>query len=45
MASTTTTASTGGHGPEATRRDFLFIATATIGAVGAAASLVPLVDR
>ena len=38
MASTATTASTGGHGPEATRRDFLFIATATVGAVGAAAS-------
>ena len=45
MASTATTASTGGHGPEATRRDFLFIATATVGAVGAAASLVPLVDQ
>jgi len=45
MASTATTASTGGHGPEATRRDFLFIATATVGAVGAAASLVPLIDQ
>ena len=45
MASTATTASTGGHGPEATRRDFLFIATATVGAVGAAATLVPLVDQ
>ncbi len=45
MASTATPASTGGHGPEATRRDFLFIATATVGAVGAAATLVPLVDQ
>ncbi len=45
MASSATTASTGGHGPEANRRDFLFIATATVGAVGAAASLVPLVDQ
>jgi ubiquinol-cytochrome c reductase iron-sulfur subunit len=45
MASTATTASTGGHGPEATRRDFLFIATATVGAVGTAATLVPLVDQ
>ena len=45
MASTATTASTGGHEPEATRRDFLFIATATVGAVGAAATLVPLIDQ
>src|ERR1700691_983820 len=44
MASTASTA-TGGHAPETTRRDFLFIATATVGAVGAAASLVPLVDQ
>ncbi len=28
-----------------TRRDFLYIATATVGAVGAAATLVPLVDQ
>jgi ubiquinol-cytochrome c reductase iron-sulfur subunit len=33
------------HGPEATRRDFLYIATAVVGAVGAAATLVPLVDQ
>ena len=45
MASTATPASTGSHGPEATRRDFLFIATATVGAVGAAATLVPLIDQ
>jgi ubiquinol-cytochrome c reductase iron-sulfur subunit len=45
MASTTPTAATGGHAPEATRRDFLYIATATVGAVGAAATLVPLIDQ
>jgi ubiquinol-cytochrome c reductase iron-sulfur subunit len=28
-----------------TRRDFLYIATATVGAVGAAASLIPLIDQ
>ena len=45
MASTASPATTGGHAPEATRRDFLYIATATVGAVGAAATLVPLVDQ
>jgi ubiquinol-cytochrome c reductase iron-sulfur subunit len=30
---------------EPTRRDFLYIATAAVGAVGAAATLVPLVDQ
>jgi ubiquinol-cytochrome c reductase iron-sulfur subunit len=30
---------------EPTRRDFLYIATATVGAVGAAAALVPLIDQ
>jgi ubiquinol-cytochrome c reductase iron-sulfur subunit len=45
MASTASTAATGGHAPEATRRDFLYIATATVGAVGAAATLVPLIDQ
>lgn len=34
----------GAHG-EGTRRDFLFIATAMVGAVGAAATLVPLIDQ
>ena len=29
----------------ATRRDFLFIATATVGAIGAAASLFPMIDQ
>ena len=45
MASTASNAATGGHAPEATRRDFLYIATATVGAVGAAATLVPLIDQ
>jgi ubiquinol-cytochrome c reductase iron-sulfur subunit len=44
MASTASTAN-GGHAPEGTRRDFLYIATAMVGAVGAAATLVPLVDQ
>jgi len=30
---------------KATRRDFLYIATATVGAVGAAATLIPLIDQ
>jgi len=33
------------HTPEASRRDFLYIATATVGLVGAAAALVPLVAQ
>src|SRR5271168_3233060 len=45
MASTATTATTAGHEPEGTRRDFLFIATGMVGAVGAAAALVPFVDQ
>ena len=36
--------SMGGHG-EGTRRDFLYIATGMVGAVGAAAVLVPLIDQ
>ena len=44
MASTASSA-TAGHPPTATRRDFLYIATATVGAVGAAAVLVPFVDQ
>ncbi len=31
--------------PEPTRRDFLYIATAAVGAVGAAFTLVPLIDQ
>jgi len=44
MASTASSA-TAGHPPTGTRRDFLYIATAMVGAVGAAAILVPLVDQ
>jgi ubiquinol-cytochrome c reductase iron-sulfur subunit len=44
MASTASSA-TAGHPPAGTRRDFLYIATAMVGAVGAAAVLVPLVDQ
>jgi ubiquinol-cytochrome c reductase iron-sulfur subunit len=33
------------HSGEPTRRDFLYIATATVAAVGAAASLVPLIQQ
>jgi ubiquinol-cytochrome c reductase iron-sulfur subunit len=45
MASTASPATTGGHAGEGTRRDFLYIATAMVGAVGAAAALVPLIDQ
>jgi ubiquinol-cytochrome c reductase iron-sulfur subunit len=45
MASTASPATTAGHAPEGTRRDFLYIATATVAAVGAAAALVPLIDQ
>jgi ubiquinol-cytochrome c reductase iron-sulfur subunit len=38
-------ASADGHPAEPSRRDFLFIATAAAGAVGAAATLVPLIDQ
>ncbi len=39
-------ATTSAHGsPQATRRDFLYIATGTVAAVGAAATLVPLVAQ
>jgi ubiquinol-cytochrome c reductase iron-sulfur subunit len=44
MASTASSA-TAGHAPAGTRRDFLYIATATVGAIGAAATLVPLADQ
>jgi ubiquinol-cytochrome c reductase iron-sulfur subunit len=44
IASTSPGASTNGHG-EGTRRDFLYIATGMVGAVGAAAVLVPLIDQ
>ena len=33
------------HSAEGTRRDFLYVATATVAAVGAAATLVPLISQ
>ncbi len=42
---THTTISPSQHPPEPTRRDFLYIATASAAAVGAAASLVPLIGQ
>jgi ubiquinol-cytochrome c reductase iron-sulfur subunit len=41
ISSTPTSASSG----EPTRRDFLYVATASAGAVGAAAALIPLIDQ
>jgi ubiquinol-cytochrome c reductase iron-sulfur subunit len=37
--------STNSASAETTRRDFLYIATVTVGAVGAAATLIPLIDQ
>lgn len=45
MATGEATATAGIHAPEGTRRDFLYIATATVAAVGAAAVLVPLIAQ
>src|SRR5579859_4342780 len=45
MASNEATIPTGTHAPEGTRRDFLYIATGTVAAVGAAAVLVPLIAQ
>jgi ubiquinol-cytochrome c reductase iron-sulfur subunit len=45
MANSASTTVNGDHPAEHTRRDFLYIATACVGAVGAAATLVPLVDQ
>jgi ubiquinol-cytochrome c reductase iron-sulfur subunit len=45
MASTASTATGIEHPEDPSRRDFLFIATAAVGAIGAAATLVPLVDQ
>jgi ubiquinol-cytochrome c reductase iron-sulfur subunit len=45
MANSAPTTATGTHPEPPSRRDFLYIATATVGAVGAAATLVPLVDQ
>lgn len=41
----TSEATTAGHATEGTRRDFLYIATGTVAAVGAAAVLVPLIAQ
>ena len=45
MADSATTTTTATHPGPTSRRDFLYIATATVGAVGAAAALVPLIDQ
>jgi ubiquinol-cytochrome c reductase iron-sulfur subunit len=45
MANSETTTATATHPGPPSRRDFLYIATATVGAVGAAAALVPLIDQ
>ena len=45
MANSATTTATTTHPEPSSRRDFLYIATATVGAVGAAAALVPLIDQ
>jgi ubiquinol-cytochrome c reductase iron-sulfur subunit len=45
MASNEATIPSGTHSPDGTRRDFLFIATGTVAAVGAAAVLVPLIGQ
>jgi ubiquinol-cytochrome c reductase iron-sulfur subunit len=46
MTMASSAAATGIEHPEpASRRDFLYIATAAVGAVGAAACLVPLIDQ
>jgi ubiquinol-cytochrome c reductase iron-sulfur subunit len=45
MASSEAMTPTGIHSDESTRRDFLYIATGTVAAVGAAAVLVPLIAQ
>src|SRR6202034_4315562 len=45
MASSTSPTLPDSHAPDATRRDFLYIATAAVGAVGSVAALVPLIDQ
>jgi ubiquinol-cytochrome c reductase iron-sulfur subunit len=45
MANSASTVSSTGHEPEGTRRDFLYIASGMVAAVGAAAALVPLIDQ
>ena len=45
MASSASTATGIEHPEEPSRRDFLYIATGAVAAVGAAAALVPLIDQ
>ena len=45
MANSASTTATAHGGGEPSRRDFLYIASATVAAVGAAATLVPLIDQ
>src|SRR6202161_4648612 len=45
MASSASAAAGIEHPENPSRRDFLYIATAAVGAVGAAATLVPLIDQ
>ncbi len=45
MAASTATAEGGGGGTEETRRDFLYLATGAMTAVGAAAMVWPLIDN
>src|SRR5208282_6128781 len=45
MASNEATIPSATHSPDGTRRDFLYIATGTVAAVGAAAVLVPLIGQ
>ena len=45
MASNEATLPAGSHPSEPTRRDFLYIATGTVAAVGGAATLVPLIAQ
>jgi ubiquinol-cytochrome c reductase iron-sulfur subunit len=40
-----TSTTDGGHGDDATRRDFLYIATGALGAVGTAAAIWPFIDQ
>jgi len=45
MASSASTTADYEHPEAPSRRDFLYIATATVGAVGAVATLIPLIDQ
>jgi ubiquinol-cytochrome c reductase iron-sulfur subunit len=45
MANSASFAATAHGGGEPSRRDFLYIASATVAAVGAAATLIPLIDQ